>query len=73
MHLKLTDIFLIHFISCFIINADRSNPNRVIGYVEVNTAFAPRLIDYEEYEVIYLAISVTDDAQVINEGTTEGN
>lgn len=51
---------------------DRSNPNRVIGYVEVNTAFAPLLIDYEEYEVIYLAVSVTDVAQEINEGTTEG-
>lgn len=51
---------------------DRSNSNRVIGYVVVNPAFAPLLIDYEEYEVIYLAVSVTDIAQEINEGTSEG-
>lgn len=51
---------------------DNSNPNRVIGYVEVNPEFAPLLIDYEEYEVIYLSVSVTDMAQEINEGTTEG-
>lgn len=58
--------------SCFIINVDNTNRNRVIGYVVVNPAFAPLLIDYEEYEVIYLSISVTDFAQEINENTTEG-
>lgn len=67
LHMCLWCIF-----SCYIINVDRTNPNRVVGYVVVNTEFAPLLIDYEEYEVIYLVISVTDVAQEINEGTTEG-
>lgn len=58
-------------ISCFLIDADTTNPNRVIGYVVVNPDF-PLLIDYEEYEVIYLYVTVTDHRQVINDHSTDG-
>lgn len=53
------------------IEADRTNPNRVIGYVVVNPAF-PLLIDYEEYEVIYLYVTATDHEQVVNDNSTDG-
>lgn len=37
----------------------------------VNPEFSLK-IDYEEYEVIYLSITVTDHNQEENEGSTEG-
>lgn len=57
--------------SCFIIEADATDHNRVIGHLKVNPEF-PIDIDYEEYEVIYLAIFVTDLNQEVNEGTSDG-
>lgn len=59
--------------SCFIIEADATDPNRVYGHLKVNPEFALDInIDYEEYEVIYLSISVKDLNQVVNEDTAEG-
>lgn len=55
---------------CFLIEADTANPNRVLGYVVVNPDF-PLLIDYEEYEVIYLHITVTDHAQEVGDDSTD--
>lgn len=57
--------------SCFIIEADKTDHNRVIGHLKVNPDF-PIFIDYEEYEVLYLAIFVTDLNQEVNEGTNDG-
>ncbi|XP_037029736.1 cadherin-23-like [Bradysia coprophila] len=56
--------------NCFIIEADKTDHNRVIGHLKVNPDF-PIDIDYEEYEVLYLAIFVTDLNQVVNEGTAD--
>lgn len=58
--------------SCFIIEADKTDHNTVIGLLKVNPEF-PIDIDYEEYEVIYLAIFVTDLNQEVNEDTADGN
>lgn len=58
--------------SCFIIEADKTDRNRVIGHLKVNPEF-PIDIDYEEYEVIYLAIFVTDLNQEVNEDTSDGD
>lgn len=58
--------------SCFIIEADKTDHNRVIGHVKLNPEF-PILIDYEEYEVLYLAIFVTDLNQEVNDATADGN
>lgn len=57
--------------SCFIIEADKTDRNQVIGYLKVNPEFTLK-IDYEEYEVIYLSITVTDHNQIENENSTEG-
>lgn len=57
--------------SCFVIVADKTNPNKVIGKLIVNPEFKMD-IDYEEYEVIYLSISVTDLEQEVNEDTADG-
>lgn len=57
--------------SCFIIEADKTDHNRVIGRLKVNPDF-PIFIDYEKYEVLYLAIFVTDLNQEVNEGTADG-
>lgn len=62
---------LLLYSSCFIIEADKTDRNRVIGHLKVNPEF-PIDIDYEEYEVIYLAIFVTDLNQVVNEDTADG-
>lgn len=60
--------------SCFIIEADKTDRNTVIGLLKVNPEFPIDIdIDYEEYEVIYLAIFVTDLNQEVNEDTADGN
>ncbi|KAJ6639917.1 Cadherin-23 [Pseudolycoriella hygida] len=53
--------------NCFIIEADTTDRNRVFGHLKVNPDF-PLDIDYEEYEVIYLAVRVTDLDQKVNDG-----
>lgn len=60
-----------HF-SCFIIEAHPDNINTVYGHLKVNPDFKGD-IDYEEYEVIYLAIRVTDRNQEVNPDSADGN
>lgn len=56
---------------CFLITADTSNPNRVIGTISVNPAFADD-VDYEKYEVVYLTIQATDTKQEVGNGVAVG-
>lgn len=44
---------------CFIITADQTNKNKVIGMISINPDFDDD-VDYEKYEVLYLTIYVED-------------
>lgn len=57
--------------NCFIIEAHPDNINTVYGHLKVNPDFKGD-IDYEEYEVIYLAIRVTDRNQEVNPDSADG-
>lgn len=62
------------YVGCFIIEADTTNRNRVIGTISINPEFQDD-VDYEKYEVLYLTIYVHDTATEIGvpDATSEWN
>lgn len=63
----------IDFKDCFVIKTHSTDSvNLVYGHLSVNSIFAAtKEIDYEKFDVIYLAIKITDQNQEINDDSKE--
>ncbi|XP_055387679.1 fat-like cadherin-related tumor suppressor homolog [Condylostylus longicornis] len=54
---------------CFVIEQHNETNNEVLGYLKLNPE-QTTIVDYEEYDTMYLFIKVTDLNQVVNEASS---
>uniref|UniRef100_A0A182QNZ1 Cadherin domain-containing protein n=1 Tax=Anopheles farauti TaxID=69004 RepID=A0A182QNZ1_9DIPT len=56
---------------CFYIHEESVNRQRMIGTIRVNPAFAPRDVDYEMYDTLFLLVRLVDRNQTIMPNSVE--